>query len=210
MLWLRQYRICLQCRRPGFDAWVGKISGVGNGNPLQYSCLKNSMDRGAWQAQFTGSQRVRNDWVTNTFTLMCAVLILWGESQIWKTVILKKKGQQVVESMLSSWSLSDYFCLHEKTNITESLGCARASLGAQMVKNLPAMKKTWVQPLGWEDPLGRAWQPTPIFLPGESHGQRNLAGYSPWSHKESDMTEWLSTHRQVVPGTAKHWKFGNK
>ena len=37
------------------------------------------------------------------------------------------------------------------------------------------------------------WQPTPVFLPGKSHGQRNSAGYSPWSHKELDMTERLST-----------------
>ena len=35
----------------------------------------------------------------------------------------------------------------------------------------------------------RKWQPTPIFLPEESHGQRNLVGYSPWGHKESDTTE---------------------
>ena len=35
----------------------------------------------------------------------------------------------------------------------------------------------------------RAWQPTPVFLPGESHGARSLEGYSPWSCKESDMTE---------------------
>ena len=37
--------------------------------------------------------------------------------------------------------------------------------------------------------LEEAWQPTPVFLPGECHGQRSLAGYSPWGHKESDMTE---------------------
>ena len=43
-----------------------------------------------------------------------------------------------------------------------------ASLVAQMVKNLPAMQETWVQSLGWEDPWRRAWQPTPVFLPGES------------------------------------------
>ena len=36
-------------------------------------------------------------------------------------------------------------------------------------------------------------QPTPVFLPGETHGQRSLAGYSPWAHKESDMTEGLGT-----------------
>ena len=38
----------------------------------------------------------------------------------------------------------------------------------------------------------RVWQPTPVFLPGESHGQRRLAGYSPWGHKESDVTEQLT------------------
>ena len=44
---------------------------------------------------------------------------------------------------------------------------------------------TWVGKIPWR----RAWQPTPVLLPGESHGQRSLVGYSPWGHKESDMTE---------------------
>ena len=35
-------------------------------------------------------------------------------------------------------------------------------------------------------PWRRAWQPTPVFLPGEAHGQRSLVGYSPWGHKELD------------------------
>ena len=51
------------------------------------------------------------------------------------------------------------------------------------------MQETQVQSLGCEDPLEKEWQPTPVFLPGEFHGQRSLEGYSPWSHKESDMTE---------------------
>ena len=42
----------------------------------------------------------------------------------------------------------------------------------------------WVRKIPW-----RAWQHTPVFLPGESHGQRSLAGYSPLGHKELDMTE---------------------
>ena len=63
---------------------------------------------------------------------------------------------------------------------------------AQMIKNLPVVQETWVQSLGWEDPLERKWQSTPVFLPGESHGQRSLAGYSPWGHKESDTTKWLT------------------
>ena len=48
----------------------------------------------------------------------------------------------------------------------------------------------WVGKIPWR----RKWQPTPIFLLRKSHGQRSLAGYSPWGHKESDMTEWLNTH----------------
>ena len=64
-----------------------------------------------------------------------------------------------------------------------------ASLVAQTVKNLPAMQETWVQFLGQKIPWRREWLPTPVFLPGDSHGQRSLEGYSPWGCKESDMTE---------------------
>ena len=44
----------------------------------------------------------------------------------------------------------------------------------------------------------RKWQATPLFLPGKFHRWRSLVGYSPWAHKESDTTERLSTHTQVV------------
>ena len=69
-----------------------------------------------------------------------------------------------------------------------------ASLVAQLVKKPPAMWETWVRPLGWEDPWKRKWQPTPVFLPGEPHGQRNLVGYSPQGRKVSDTTEQLHFH----------------
>ena len=46
--------------------------------------------------------------------------------------------------------------------------------------------------LGWEDPLEEETQPTPVFMPGESRGQRSLAGYSALSRKESDTTENLT------------------
>ena len=62
-----------------------------------------------------------------------------------------------------------------------------------MVKNLPAMRETWVQFLVRKIPWRRAWQPTPVFLPVESLGQRRLVGYSLWGHKESDTTEQVST-----------------
>ena len=65
------------------------------------------------------------------------------------------------------------------------------SLVAQMVKRLPTMQETQVKSLGWEDPWRRKWQPTPVLLPGKSHGRRSLVGYSPCGSKESDMTEQL-------------------
>ena len=61
-----------------------------------------------------------------------------------------------------------------------------------MVKNPLAMQETrfdpWVKKIPWR----RAWQPTQVFLPAESHEQRSLAGYSPWGHKELDTTERLT------------------
>ena len=65
------------------------------------------------------------------------------------------------------------------------------SLLAQMVKTLPAMQETWVQSLGWEDPPEKGMVIHFRTLPGGFHGQRSLAGYSPWGCKELDMTEQL-------------------
>ena len=65
---------------------------------------------------------------------------------------------------------------------------------AQLVKNPPAMGETWFQSWVGKIPWRREWLPTPIFWPGEFHGQRSLAGYSPWDRKESDMNEQLSLH----------------
>ena len=70
----------------------------------------------------------------------------------------------------------------------------RASLVAQLVKNLPAIQETSVQSLGQRDLLEK--ENLPAFLPGKSHGQRSLAGYIPWGHKESDTTEH-TTHSTI-------------
>ena len=55
--------------------------------------------------------------------------------------------------------------------------------------NPPAMQETQVRSLGQEDPPEEEMAIHPVFLSGESHGQRSLAGYSPWGRKESDTTE---------------------
>ena len=65
------------------------------------------------------------------------------------------------------------------------------------------MQETQVQSLSQEDTLEKGMAPTPIFLPGKSHGQRSLTGYSPWGHKESDMTEHAHTQKgECLPGSS--------
>ena len=75
-------------------------------------------------------------------------------------------------------------------HIANQLCCKnKSSLVAQLVKNLPAMRETWVRFLGSKDPLEKGTATHSSILPGEFHGQRSLAGYSPCGHKEADTTE---------------------
>ena len=55
-------------------------------------------------------------------------------------------------------------------------------------------------------PRNRAWQPIPVLLPGDSHGQRNLVGYSPWHHKDLDTTEVSSTRTHTHTHTHTHMR----
>ena len=73
-----------------------------------------------------------------------------------------------------------------------------------VVKNPPvgavdARFYPWVRKIPWR----KAWQSTPVLLPGESHGKRNLVAYSPWGCKESDITEHnmeeeMATHCNIL------------
>ena len=72
-----------------------------------------------------------------------------------------------------------------------------APLVVQRAKCLPAMQRPGFDPWVRKIPWRRKWQPTPVFLPGESCGQRSLVGYSPCGRKESGMTEWLHFHFSV-------------
>ena len=63
-----------------------------------------------------------------------------------------------------------------------------ASQVAQRLKHLPAMWETWVRSLGREDPLEEEVATHSSILACKSHGQRSLVGYSPWRHKDSDVT----------------------
>ena len=75
-----------------------------------------------------------------------------------------------------------------------------------MVKNLPAMQETVFDPWVGKNPWSQKWQPTSVFLPGESHGQKSLVGYSPWGLKESDTTERLThTHTHTHTGALRQY-----
>ena len=65
-----------------------------------------------------------------------------------------------------------------------------------MPKNPPAIQETQLQSLGQNSPRSRKWQPTPVFLPGKSHGQRSLVGYSPRDRKS--VRHDLATKQQLA------------
>ena len=108
-----------------------------------------------WQQHLEGSVPV---WATVTST----PYYIWG-------------GQWPFTAAAVHPFLSFFFCPHQ---------AAYASLVAQTGKNLPAMQTPGFSPRVWKIPWRRNWQPTPVFLTGEFHGQRSLAGYSPWDVKE--------------------------
>jgi len=82
----------------------------------------------------------------------------------------------------------------------------RASLVAQTVKNLPAKGETWVGKIPWR----RKWLPIPVFLPGESHRQRSLAGYVPWDckvgHNQATNTNYSTLVDQTCLFVSSKWK----
>ena len=98
------------------------------------------------------------------------------------------------------WALPP--CVPWKTGFLQGLCSGRgsstwpslcmASLVAQMAKSPPAVQETRLWSLGREDPLEKEWLPSPVFLPGEFHGQRSWAGYCSWGRMESDTTDWLA------------------
>ena len=75
-------------------------------------------------------------------------------------------------------------------------------LMAQTLKNLSSMQEVWFNPWVRNILWKREWQPTPVFLPGKSHGKRSLVGYSPWGCKESDT---LTFNSSLVSYCSRSW-----
>ena len=105
---------------------------------------------------------------------------------------LKPRLYKLLQSPGIWGSRRDYFHFKEiHTRNFRSLQKKGSISGKEPTCQCRRLKKH-IQSQGWEDALERKWQPTPEFLPGESHGQRSLAGYSPLGFKEMDTTEVTS------------------
>jgi len=113
----------------------------------------------------------------NGLISMLCLKCLWMESA--------SLGQQIT---ISDYSLE--YKEQKKISIVTSL-VSRDFPGSSAGKE-SACGRPGFDPWVGKIPRRRKWLSTPVFLPRKSHGQRSLAGYGPWSHKESDTTEWLS------------------
>ena len=118
----------------------------GHGNPLQYSCLANSMTEEPSGLQSMESQTVRHDW-------------------------------------------SDWACMHARK---ERMGLPRWLRGKESTCQWRRHRRHRFDPWVGKVPWRRKWQPISVFLPGISHGQRSLVGYSPWGHRVGHC--WVTKH----------------
>ena len=145
-----------------------------------------------------GLQQTHTLLVSQNLVAFCQQQVLkWAENSKpldaakawWKTVRLWERGLQIKEICNKNGCHKQQTCRSSQSGrntLRKRCILKWASLVAQLVKKCrrpPAMWGTWVPSLGQEDPRRRKWQPTPVFLPGNSHGQRSLAGYSPRGHK---------------------------
>ena len=84
------------------------------------------------------------------------------------------------------------------------IGVPRWCSGKESTCECRRHKRLWFDPWAGKIPWRREWQPTPVILPGESHEQRSLVGYSPWSRRESDTTEHAYVHARTRTHTHTH------
>ena len=150
-------------RDAGLIPGSGRSPGVGNGNPLQYSCLENPMDRGAWQAAVHGVTKSHNmtevTWHTAhnnipsyEYTTFCPSMYL--SMDVWVVSLFGCCG----------FCCSKHSCINQRIIFDQGV-----KIFFKFIRLFKMKKSFW----------RRKWQLTPVFLPGKSHGQRSLVGYSP-------------------------------
>ena len=161
----------------GLIPGLGRSLREGNGNPLQYSCLENPMDGGAWWTTTHGVTKSQI-WLNNfTFTL-CNWPVYW--EVIWKR-------PSPYDTVQRGTAQRDGLIIH---------------LVSQPEFRISEMAWRWLESLDLGKAYLASWrkkqQPAPVFLLGESQGQRGLVGYRSWDNKESDTMlatmGWVTKH----------------
>ena len=129
--------------------------------------------------------------------------ILYLASQIWRhpTLCHSKEGiisplttlpsEALQTEAIKLFKVKLYVALSIKKKLEGNLcqGFPNGASGKEPACQCRRCKRHRFDPGVGKNPWRRAWQPTPVFLPEESYGERSLAGYNPWGRKESDMTE---------------------
>ena len=169
------------------------------------------MDRRAWRATVHGVAEGRtrlSDWAQQSSGLVFEwrQCLPWlGSNQGLSEVKVRfhfSTWRQCVPGYKNAYTcilmICMYWCLFG--------GVPGGASGKEPACKCKRLKRCRFDPRIGKIPWRRAWQPTPVFLPAESLGLRSLAGYSPWGHKESDTTEWLSVHAQWVYIMLENWQ----
>ena len=212
------HKVCLQWGRPGFNPWVGKIRWRREQLPTpvfwpgEFHGLCNPWCRK--QSDTTESLSLWASLVAQKIPEISRP----GKSHGRRSLVGCSPWVAKSRTRLSDFTFTFHFHALEKEMATHSsvlawripgmgepgglpsIGSHRvghdwsdlAVAVAQRVKHLLACRRPRFDPWARKIPCRRKWQSTPVFLPGEFHGLRSLAGYSPWGCRELDMTEWLT------------------
>jgi len=186
-----------QCRRCRFIPGSRRSLGGRHGNPLQYSCLENPTNRGAWWATV---HRVAKSWTqlkqlsTHTYKFRN-----WSPNFQYYLIGDRGFGRQLDEVMrVDRDPMPEKAMAPHSSSLAWKIPWMKEPDGLQSVGSL-RVRHDWATSLSlftfmhWR----RKWQPTPVFLPGKSHKQRNLGAYNPWGLKRV-RHNWVTKQQQHV------------
>ena len=114
---------------------------------------------------------------------------IWGWNSVQSLSRIRLFATPWIAARQASLFITNSRSSHRLTSIESVMPFSHLILGRPLLllPLIPPSIRPWVRKILWR----RKWQPTPVLLPGKSHGRRRVVGYSPWRLKESDTTEWL-------------------